>query len=95
MTSETRADVLAVMDHVVAVYISMANRGAYPAELMHDDDRNDGKKLFLGVQGFADVVQARGVLAELLDACGYMSRFSEPHEWARFHEALSRIAGEA
>jgi hypothetical protein len=66
--NETKADVLAVMDHVVAVYRSMADRGAYPQELLPEDSSGKPSPLYLGVQGFRDVIEARAVVAELLEA---------------------------
>ncbi len=40
------------LEHCVAVFRSMADRGHYPEELLHDEQRNDGEKLFMGKQGF-------------------------------------------
>lgn len=40
------------LQHCLDVFGHMANRGAYPEELLPDEQRYDGLKLFLGKQGF-------------------------------------------
>lgn len=41
----------AALKHCVDVFHSMANRGAYPKELLPDEHRSDKEKLFMGKQG--------------------------------------------
>jgi len=46
------------LQHCVNVFGHMANRGAYPEELLSDEIRGDGEKHFMGKQGFMFAVLA-------------------------------------
>lgn len=48
----------AAMEHCLAVFKSMADRGNYPRELMPDFIAGDGKELFLGKQGWEFLADA-------------------------------------
>lgn len=45
-------EMLEALKHCYKVFLSMSERGAYPAELLPDEFREDNDKLFLGKQGF-------------------------------------------
>lgn len=36
---------------------------------------------------------ARDAVAELIDACNYLSRSAENEKWAAFHSALDKVKG--
>lgn len=73
---EGKVDVLAVMDSFVAQAEGMAFRL----------DTNQP------VHAWAtSVKEARAAVAELIEACWYISAHAKPDEWMRFHEALARI----
>jgi hypothetical protein len=51
--------------HCLAIFNSLADRGRYPNELMPDEMRNDGEKLFMGRQGWEFVTQAIAAVDKL------------------------------